>query len=464
MSTSYTSNLKLGKPASGDTGWGDVINGELTDMIEQAVVGMATINTWSTNSATLTTADGSSSESRCAILKLTDTGTNLTGAGTVIVQPVTKLYAVINTTGQTITVKTASGSGIAVKTGNQVNVVCDGTNVVEQDNYSNSLVAAAFQTDSLVLATGATLTEIKTAIAEVAADTKGVTEKAVRDYIIAIGNKTRSERFYPWSNAGSSINGTQAPSITIANDATTTVATFDLYGDARTVFQELDLAITGTLSFSGSKTIPTLSDCIVRVQRKSKGAAGVSIGACTVADTKLGGSSSYWYSFGVDGDQTSKIDAFSWLDVATSDPIGTYKRKIQSATYDDATDKTTIVYDNNSSGQGKFASTGSTVQVSSSAFESVGTWVTAVPNVPDSATESLNETFTISKFLTLDSGGNAQSTQETFTLPTLKLVPDSGGAGNIEMRVQILCGPVSNVGTFEFNVLQVDQNNVTRPL
>ena len=123
MSTSYTSNLKLGKPAAGDTGWGDVINGELTDMIEQAVVGMATINTWSTNSATLTTANGSSSEARCAILKLTDTTTDLTGAGTVIVPAATKLYGVINTTGQTITVKTASGSGIAIKTGKQVNVV-----------------------------------------------------------------------------------------------------------------------------------------------------------------------------------------------------------------------------------------------------------------------------------------------------------------------------------------------------
>jgi len=43
-------------------------------------------------------------------------------------------------------------------------------------------------------------------------------------------------------------------------------------------------------------------------------------------------------------------------------------------------------------------------------------------------------------------------------------VPDSGGAGNIEMRVQILMGPVSNVGSFTFNVLQVDQTNVTRPL
>ena len=130
MSTTYTSNLKLGKPASGDTGWGNVVNNELTDMIEQAVVGLATVNTWSTNSHTLTTADGSSSEARCAILKLTDTGTQLSGAGTVIVPAVTKLYAVINTSGQNITVKTASGSGILVKNTNQVNVICDGTNVV----------------------------------------------------------------------------------------------------------------------------------------------------------------------------------------------------------------------------------------------------------------------------------------------------------------------------------------------
>ena len=55
MSTTYTSNLKLGKPASGDPGWGNVGINELTDIIEQAVVGLATVNTWSTNSHTLTT-------------------------------------------------------------------------------------------------------------------------------------------------------------------------------------------------------------------------------------------------------------------------------------------------------------------------------------------------------------------------------------------------------------------------
>ena len=462
MSTSYTSNLKLGKPASGDTGWGDVINGELTDMIEQAVVGLATVNTWSTNSHTLTTANGSSSEARCAILKLTDTGTNLTGAGTVIVPAVTKLYAVINTTGQTITVKTASGSGIAVKTANQVNVVCDGTNVIEQDNYSNSLVAAAFQADSLVLASGATVTEIadEDTMSSNSA-TKLATQQSIKAYSDTTGSIRRSERIYPWASAGSSLSGTQPPSISIADDATETVGTFDLYGNARTVFQELDLSVTGTLSFSGTNTNPTLSDAIVRVQRKSKGATGTSIGTVAVADAKKGGTNAYWYEIQVSGDQTSKIDSFSWLDDATD---GASKKKIQSATYDDATDRTSIVYDNAASSAGLFSGTGGTVYVSSSGFESVGTWVTAVPFVPDASLEALNETFTISRIIAINGSGNPISTQETFTLPTLKLVPDSGGAGNIEMRVQILMGPTSNVGSFTFNALQVDQTNVTRPL
>ena len=291
--------------------------------------------------------------------------------------------------------------------------------------------------------------------------TKLATQQSIKAYSDTTGSIRRSERIYPWANAGSGISGSQPPSISIANDATETIGTFDLYGNARTVFQELDLAITGTLSFSGTKTIPTLSDAIVRVQRKSKGATGTSIGTVAVADAKKGGTNAYWYEIQVSGDQTSKIDSFSYLDDAAD---GASKKKIQSATYDDSTDRTSIVYDNNNSSTGLFSGTGGTVYVSSSGFESVGNWVTAVPNVPDASTESLNESFTIGKIIPINGSGSAITTQETFTLPTLKLVPDSGGAGNIEMRVQILMGPVSNVGSFIFNVLQVDQTNVTRPV
>jgi len=459
MSTSYTSILKLGKPASGDTNWGTTINSQLTDMLEEAIAGKKTVNTWSTNSHTLSEGNGTTSEARAAILLLTDTGTQLSGAGTLIVPASSKLYAIINTTGQTITVKTASGTGIAVPTAQQINLMCDGTNVLEQSNYIASLEAAAMNAATIQVNSGQTISSIDTAMNAVAANTKMLTELAIKTYVDAIGNFRRSERIYPWASAGSGLAGSQPPSISIANDATETVGTFDLYGNSRTVFQELDLAITGQLSFSGTKTAPTLSDAIVRVQRKSKGATGTSIGAVTDADAKQGGSSSYWYLIKVAGDQTGRIDSFSFLDDAAD---GASKKKIQSATYDDGTNKTTIVYDNANSSTGLFSGTGGTVYVSSSAFESTGTWVTAIPNVPDASTESLNETFTISKIISIDGSGNPVTTQETFTLPTLKLVPDSGGAGNIEMRVQILMGPVSNVGSFTFNVLQVDQTNVTR--
>ena len=461
MSTSYTSILKLGKPASGDTNWGTTINSQLTDMLEEAIAGKKTINTWSTNSHTLTEGNGTTSEARAAILLLTDTGTQLSGAGTLIVPAATKLYAIINTSGQTITVKTASGTGIAVPTAQQINLMCDGTNVVEQNNYIAAMQAAVARIDSLRLASsGATVDNIITDCFGSNTDTKIATNKAVRTLVDSIGNFKRSERIYPWGSSDSSgTSGSAPPYINIANDETETVATFDLYGNSRTVFQELNLAITGQLSFSGTKTVPTLADAIVRVQRKSTGATGTSIGAVTDADAKQGSGSSYYYLIKVAGDQTSKIDSFSYLDDAAD---GASKKKIQSATYDDGTNKTTIVYNNANSGTGLFSSTGGTVYVSSSAFESTGTWVTAVPNVPTNTTESLNETFTIGKVIPIDGSGNAVTTQETFNLPTLKLVPDSGGAGNIEMRVQILCGPVSNVGAFTFNVLQVDQTNVTR--
>ncbi|MDA7809684.1 hypothetical protein N8970_00610 [bacterium] len=133
MATAYTTSLKLALPTQGElTGtWGDTLNNQVTSMVEEAVAGLKTIDTWSTNSATLSTADGSTSESRAAILNLTDTTSDLSGAATLICPAASKVYIIKNGTGETVTVKTASGSGIAVSNGNTSMVFCDGTNVVE---------------------------------------------------------------------------------------------------------------------------------------------------------------------------------------------------------------------------------------------------------------------------------------------------------------------------------------------
>ena len=133
MTTQYTSTLKLALPVQGELSgtWGDVVNNNITSMIEQAIVGRAVINTWSSNSHVLTTANGTTSESRCAMLEFTDTGSNLSGAATVVCPTAAKIYIVKNASGEAATLKTASGSGIAVPNGKTMFLFCDGTNVLE---------------------------------------------------------------------------------------------------------------------------------------------------------------------------------------------------------------------------------------------------------------------------------------------------------------------------------------------
>jgi hypothetical protein len=141
MVTAYSPILKLALPVQGELSgtWGDVVNDNITSMVEQAIAGRAVINTWTTNSHTLTTADGTTSESRCAMLEFTDTGTALSGAGTVTCPTLSKIYIAKNASGQNVTLKTSGGTGILVPNGRTMFLFCDGTNVVEAVTSTTSL-------------------------------------------------------------------------------------------------------------------------------------------------------------------------------------------------------------------------------------------------------------------------------------------------------------------------------------
>ena len=143
MTTQYTPILKLALPVQGELSgtWGDVVNDNITSMVEQAIAGLSIIDTWSANSHVLTTANGTTAESRAAMLSLTDSGTALTGAGSVVCPALSKVYIVKNGTAQVITVKTAAGSGIAVPVGKTMLVYCDGTNVLEAVDHVVTLSA-----------------------------------------------------------------------------------------------------------------------------------------------------------------------------------------------------------------------------------------------------------------------------------------------------------------------------------
>jgi hypothetical protein len=133
VTTQYTPILKLALPVTGELSgtWGTVVNDNITSMVEQAVAGLSTINTWTANSHTLTTADGTSSEARCAMLVLATGagGTALTAAGEVICPAASKLYVVKNGSAYAVTVKTSAGTGVAIPAGDTAFVFCDGTNV-----------------------------------------------------------------------------------------------------------------------------------------------------------------------------------------------------------------------------------------------------------------------------------------------------------------------------------------------
>lgn len=133
MTTQYTPILKLALPVTGELSgtWGDVVNDNITSMIEQAVAGLSTINTWTANSHTLTTANGTTSEARCAMLVAADGagGTALTGAGEIICPAQSKLYVLKNGSSYAVTLKTSSGTGVSVPAGVTRFLFCDGTNV-----------------------------------------------------------------------------------------------------------------------------------------------------------------------------------------------------------------------------------------------------------------------------------------------------------------------------------------------
>lgn len=131
MPSSYTSNLRLVLPVTGENQgtWGDLVNAGLTNLLDTAVSGTASIGMADAN-YTLTTANGAADEARAMFITLAGT---LTATRNVICPASSKLYFVNNLTtgGQSIVFKTSAGTGVTVANGRSIVLYCNGTNVVE---------------------------------------------------------------------------------------------------------------------------------------------------------------------------------------------------------------------------------------------------------------------------------------------------------------------------------------------
>lgn len=153
--------------------WGDTTNANIGTAIEQALVGMATLETgdFSSNVATLSLSNTTAlQDARALCLNITAT---LSAAGTINVPAIEKPYIIINNSsgGYAVTVKVSGQTGVSVPNGKRTVVYNNGTDVGNQVDYLATLTIGGALTIGTPLAvssggTGsATAADARTALA-----------------------------------------------------------------------------------------------------------------------------------------------------------------------------------------------------------------------------------------------------------------------------------------------------------
>ena len=125
MTSSYTSNLGIEKPATGDQSgtWGDTVNVNM-DIVDRAINGVGAISLSGT-SHTLTTTDGTLSDGMYKVLVL---GGSPSGTNTITIDPndQEKVYFVYNNSGQDAVFSQGSGGNVTVANGDSKLIYADG--------------------------------------------------------------------------------------------------------------------------------------------------------------------------------------------------------------------------------------------------------------------------------------------------------------------------------------------------
>lgn len=154
MSSTFSS-LKFELIGNGEQSgtWGTTTNSNIGTAIEQAIVGMATLDSgdFAANVCTLTLTNTTAAQDARALCLNIDAGA-VSAAGTINVPAIQKPYIVINGSSYTVTVKVSGLTGVAVPAGTRTVVYNNGTDVGTQLNWLGSLTLGT----ALPIASGGT--------------------------------------------------------------------------------------------------------------------------------------------------------------------------------------------------------------------------------------------------------------------------------------------------------------------
>ena len=239
MASTYSTSLGLELIGQGEQSgtWGITTNNNMGTLLEQAITGVQSVS-MSNATYTLSFYQGASDESRNAVLVVG--GTNLAPQN-LIAPAVQKIYLINNKSGNTITVKTSSGNGVAVTSGTVAQVYCDGTDFYSAaptiNNLTGNFAATGTITSGGAMTSGGTLTT----------PTLSITGTGSVGSNFSVSGTTYTNALV---NYGSSqINGNQTVTGTASSGAMVTSSIYD-YGSA---------TINGNLVVGGSITAGSIA-------------------------------------------------------------------------------------------------------------------------------------------------------------------------------------------------------------
>ena len=261
MASSYNNPLKIEEIGTGEQAgtWGDTTNVNIADALPEAITGRATATFPSDANYTLPYIDSNAPQVfRNLVLNVTSSG-NLSATRDLIVPEISpgvsieKQYFVENNTsgGQSIRIKTASGTGVTIPNGRIANVYCDGTNVRFSDDYV-SIAGGSISLDTLSFGTQTN----KATLSYTTNTARTLTVPALG------GNRTfafleEAQTFTQTQTFSTIVVGTQTNKATISytTDAARTLTIPAVSGNRTFAFLEEAQTFTAAQTFNADQTI-----------------------------------------------------------------------------------------------------------------------------------------------------------------------------------------------------------------
>ena len=141
MSSTYTPSNGIQQPATGDlvNTWGTAVNNNM-ELIDQSLDGFVNI-VLSSSSANLTVTQGASSNGRNRVIEFSGSPTG-TVAVTVSPSNISKVFWIVNSTSQSLSITNGSGSSYSVPANTTAPAFCDGAGNVTGLQAGNSVFSA----------------------------------------------------------------------------------------------------------------------------------------------------------------------------------------------------------------------------------------------------------------------------------------------------------------------------------